>query len=76
MKIVLVLPPSQLGIGRFLTSGINSPHLGLASIASLLRKEGLEVRVVDAPAQGLNLAKFTELVAKTNPDLVGITAFT
>lgn len=76
MKILLSIPPARFRINRFLTSGINSPHLGLAYLAALLIKEGFEVQIIDAQQHRLNFIRFNEIVARINPDLIGITAFT
>ena len=70
-KITLINPPIQ---GK--SPGIVIPSLGLGYIASSLRQAGLETRIIDAVALGLDHAAVTQQIARTKPEIVGITATT
>ena len=66
MKVLLIQPPLL-----FYTRIINSPNIGLASIAGVLEEAGIEVQVIEANAEGLSLDKIVERIRKIKPDLVG-----
>ncbi|MDD5223062.1 MAG: radical SAM protein [bacterium] len=75
-KILLVVPPVKPGGERFLTSTTNTPHMGLACLAAVLRQGGFTVEVLDAQVQNLSGREFGRAVLKAGPDIAGITAFT
>ncbi len=69
MRILLINPPYR-------ESTYTSPPLGIAYIASVLRKQGHEPRILDCPALGFSCRDIAEAVEKFQPGLVGITAMT
>lgn len=74
MKILLVVP-SQSGIyGKIKPP--DHPHLGLLYIAAVLERDGHEVIMTDFDAEYFTEEKFTALIARESPELVGITATT
>jgi anaerobic magnesium-protoporphyrin IX monomethyl ester cyclase len=75
MKILLVEPNSKFTIRKVL--GVSGPPLGLALIASYIRRYGEgrhEVRLVDALTLNYTHQDFRDLVRKFRPDVVGISA--
>jgi len=50
--------------------------LGIAYIASFLRKKGVVVSVIDADAEGLELVEVEERLSRFKPDVVGVTSYT
>jgi magnesium-protoporphyrin IX monomethyl ester (oxidative) cyclase len=90
MKVLLCKPPLTLqkdfnGIARFY------PPIGLGYIASSLKKEGYEVKILDTGIEkwnkinergngvkylGMNFDDITELVKREKPDIVGISILT
>ncbi len=50
------------------------PPLGLGYLASSLRQEGIEPKIIDAPALGLNLTQVLTLINQYSPQILGITA--
>ena len=50
MKVLLIQPPLL-----YYTKIIKSPNIGLASIAAVLEEAGVEVKVIDANAEGISL---------------------
>ncbi len=68
MRILLINPPYR-------ERTYVSPPLGLAYIASVLRKSN-EVRIIDAPPLGYTYHDIESEVAGFHPDVVGVTAMT
>ena len=64
MKIVLIRP--------YYNCFIFSPALGLGYLASVMKKYGAEVKIIDALCFGLDNAKVIKLIKEESPDLVGI----
>jgi len=56
--------------------GIKAPPLGLAWIAAVLEREGIEVKVIDAPTIGLSEQEFMKIIDTWSPDIVGISSLT
>jgi radical SAM superfamily enzyme YgiQ (UPF0313 family) len=50
--------------------------LGLAQLAGCLEQAGIPVEILDANALGINWNKLGPAIARTNPDLIGITVYT
>ena len=76
MRVLLTTP---LGIEKtelYRVLGIKAPPLGLAWIAAVLEKEGIDVKVIDAPTIGLSEQEFMRIVDMWSPDIVGITSLT
>ena len=74
MKVMLVLPPSHSAISSVL--GTTGPPLGLAYIASVLEREGHDVRIIDSLALNYSLKDLRSEVKSFDPDVVGLTATT
>ena len=65
MKVLLINPPSDAGNPIL--------PLGLASIAAVLEKAGVVVKVIDAWAEGLNFEQLKERIASLEPNIIGVT---
>ncbi len=78
MKVLLLNPPDDLfaflGEGAGLI-GTFEP-LGLLSIAAVCRRNGFEVKVIDAYAERSTVADVQRRIVDIAPDVVGITTFT
>lgn len=78
-KIFLMNPPSEVWREgtRHLRPLLNSlPQLGIAYLAAVLRKDGFNVRILDAQALGLPPKEVIGMVKKWSPDLLGLTGYT
>lgn len=69
MKILLVNPPYEERVYLH-------PPLGMCYIASVLQREGYEVRILDFPAEKKSPEDYRKTLRKYSPDLVGIYAMT
>ena len=85
MKIVLVAPSIKKSLSGMLPDGIPKsvskhlgiyPHLGICYIAALLRKNDIEVHIIDIDAQGLSCQQAINEIKKLDPDIIGITSMT
>ncbi len=82
MRVILINPPldSVLRDGHVspVTSFLfyNSAPLGLLYLAGMLEHNGIEVMVIDAAAEQLDITTTTERVRNWNPDIIGIGATT
>lgn len=74
MKVVLIDPPPRSHIEQH--DSRKYPHLGLASIAAYLRSQGIDIRVIDAKYEDLDMERVERRLIKENPDVIGITAMT
>lgn len=77
-RIVLLNPPLGLKAryGSLADVGNLLPHLGLIALAACLREKGHFVKVIDAPAEGLDHHAVALKIAGIAPDIVGITSVT
>jgi anaerobic magnesium-protoporphyrin IX monomethyl ester cyclase len=82
LRVILINPPldSVLRDGHVspVTSFLfyNSAPLGLLYLAGMLEHHGIEVMVIDAAAEQLDISTTINKVAEWNPDLIGIGATT
>lgn len=80
LKVLLVNPPVSFDVfyGEWDMSDVksSSPPLGILSLASMIRKYGYPVKVVDAHADGLNIEQIKQIIKDYQPDVVGVTAMT
>jgi len=81
VRVVLVNPPYVFWKAKyqFLERALgHTAPLGLLSIAAYARarKPGLELKIVDAPAQCLSVEETVDRVAREAPEVVGITVTT
>jgi radical SAM superfamily enzyme YgiQ (UPF0313 family) len=77
MKCLLIAPPFSNVYGNFksiMKYGFLNPPLGLCYLSASLKRAGHQALVLDCEAQGLNMAKIFEIVAREQPDLIGLTA--
>ena len=74
MNVTLVNPPSP-GIESY-NIGIRVPPLGLAYLASILEREGHEVRIIDASVLKLSISQIKSLFKRSRPDIIGVTSTT
>lgn len=72
-KIVLVNLPytAPLGLGNM----VNRYHMGLAYLASSLRKSGYDVEIIDAPLRRISMQRLKAILLEKNPDIIGITVY-
>jgi anaerobic magnesium-protoporphyrin IX monomethyl ester cyclase len=78
--VVLVAPPvpSRVRYGpfhRIMGRGIIRPHIGLLSLAAVLRRHGHGVRLVDALAQDLTPENTARVVMRYAPHAVAFTSY-
>jgi len=77
MKALLLNPPFRRRIGniwRYVSSVL--PPLGLGYIAAMLERSGVDVDMIDAPAEGVSMNLLPRRIGGNRYDLVGITATT
>ncbi|NQT23687.1 MAG: cobalamin B12-binding domain-containing protein [Candidatus Omnitrophica bacterium] len=75
MTNILLVNPSQAGVYGKMKPPVQM-HMGLAYIASVLENRGNGVEILDIDAEGLDAARFTEVLKKRKPDVVGFTVTT
>ncbi|MBN1572230.1 MAG: radical SAM protein [Deltaproteobacteria bacterium] len=78
-RVVLVNPPAGVvnKETRYRLPILNSlPQLGILYIAGVLLKEGIDVRVLDAQALGLDAAETVDRVRRWSPKVLGLTGYT
>ena len=80
LKVMLFNPPVSFEqfYGDWDMSDVksSSPPIGILSLASMIRKYGYKVVVVDAHAEGLDINQIKAVIQKEKPDVVGVTAMT
>lgn len=74
MKVLLINPPYSSSKYKFI--GLVAPPLGIAYIAAVLEKGGIDVRIIDAPAVDMDYETIKSEVESYSPNLVAITAVT
>ncbi len=73
MKVCLISPPYNSVVKSVV--GVSSPPLGLAYLASVLRKDH-EVRIIDSSILDYSVEDVRREFERFNPDIVGITSVT
>jgi len=80
LRVMLINPPVSFDVfyGEWDMSDVksSSPPLGVLALASMIRKYGYEVKVVDAHAEGFGISEILSEIKDFNPDVVGVTAMT
>ncbi len=78
MKTILVNPPHSLEerYGKLAGAGSNLPSMGLLSLAAVLKKDGVPVKVIDAVAENIGYAECMERIFSFGAEFVGMTAVT
>lgn len=69
MRVILICPNYLI---REYFGNPSDPPIGVASIASVLEKNGYVVNIIDADAENLNMEAIYSKVCKINPDVVAI----
>jgi anaerobic magnesium-protoporphyrin IX monomethyl ester cyclase len=78
-RIVLINPPAEVwGVGtRRLMPILNTlPQIGIASLAAVLRQQGLDISIIDAQALGMTRSQAVDWAASQRPAVVGMTGYT
>ncbi len=75
MKVQLFFPPGGYFAERW-SKGSSMPPLGLLYVASVLEKEGIEVRVIPADVLGLRNREIKKEILDFKPDIIGVTSTT
>ncbi len=78
-RIVLINPPAEVwdqGTRRLAPILNSLPQIGIASLAAVLRREGIEPFIVDAQALGITQEEAIAWVVSRNPGVVGLTGYT
>jgi len=83
MKCILIDPPRRAVniikdevILKATEKSTRFPPVGLAYLAGFLQSNGIEVQIIDAKSLNLLYSDICEIVAKEEPDIVGVTVFT
>lgn len=73
---VMLLRPNERNASKLKESNITGiyPPIGLVSIASIVRKQGYNIKVIDAHADNLNTAQILNKIMQVNPSIIGITS--
>jgi len=80
IKVLLINPPVSFDVfyGEWDLSDVksSSPPLGVLALASMIRRYGYQVRVLDAHADGMSIQDIVNDIELYKPDVVGLTAMT
>lgn len=78
MKILLIQPNYRMIYAYAQKKEITPifPPLGLAYIAAVLKKNNIEVKILEANAHDLNHLQIVDCIKEYSPDLIGITSTT
>jgi radical SAM superfamily enzyme YgiQ (UPF0313 family) len=72
MKIVLIVPPGGYYAERW-QKGSLMPALGIGYIASVLEKNHIDVKIIDARIEGYSQARLINVLRELSPDVAGLT---
>lgn len=75
MKVQLFVPPGGYLAERW-TKGSTMPPLGLLYLGAVLKREGIDVRIVPADMKQLSWKEIRQQVSDFQPDFIGVTATT
>ena len=76
MRILLINPNFRRMIGKSERISTILPPLGLACIAAALKKEKIEVKILDINALNLSMEETISYIGGYKPDIAGLTAAT
>jgi len=80
MKVLLINPPYLFDVyntDRDVTDSASiKPPLGLAYLAAVLERNNIDVSIIDANAEQLNLTDILKRISILRPDIIGFTAST
>ena len=74
MKVLMINPPYNSSKYKFI--GLVAPTLGIAYIAAMLEKNGITVKILDAPALEIGHEAVKNEIQKYSPDIVAVTSVT
>ena len=74
MKVLMINPPYNSSKYKFI--GLVAPTLGIAYIAAMLEKNGITVKILDAPALEIGHEAVINEIQKYSPDIVAVTSVT
>lgn len=74
MKVLMINPPYNSSKYKFI--GLVAPPLGIAYIAAMLEMNGVNVKILDAPALEIDHETVKNEIQKFSPDIISITAVT
>ncbi len=78
LNILLIIPPTDLAAsyGNLKDFSNPVPSLGLAYLASMLRREGHQVSILDAYVREMSVEQVVQHVASQRPNVVGLSVLT
>ncbi|MFQ6125581.1 MAG: B12-binding domain-containing radical SAM protein [Candidatus Heimdallarchaeota archaeon] len=77
MEVTLINPPISVSNPEVVSVlEINTPPMGLASLAAPLEHAGYGVTIIDAPILNLSFTQLGKQLAKKQPEVIGVTAMT
>ena len=80
LRVMLINPPVSFDVfyGEWDLSDVksSSPPLGILALASMIRKYGYPVTVLDSHAEGYSISDIIREIKSFRPDVVGLTAMT
>lgn len=78
MRVLLLIPPTDLtkSYGKLKKFSNPQPSIGIAYIASILRENGHDVKVLDAYVTESSLNDIINIIKNFTPDIVGISVLT
>jgi anaerobic magnesium-protoporphyrin IX monomethyl ester cyclase len=74
MKVLMINPPYSSSKYKFI--GLVAPPLGIAYIAAMLERNGIEVKILDSPALEYGHEAVKKEIQAYSPDIVAITSVT
>jgi anaerobic magnesium-protoporphyrin IX monomethyl ester cyclase len=74
MKVLMINPPYNSSKYKFI--GLVAPPLGIAYIAAMLERNGVTVKILDAPALEIDHETVKNEIQKYSPDVVAVTSVT
>jgi anaerobic magnesium-protoporphyrin IX monomethyl ester cyclase len=76
-RVLLIVPPGTVeeSYGRLSSAAGELPMLGLAYIASSVRDQGHEVKIIDYEVNQWSIDRVADDIAEYKPDVVGQTAY-
>ena len=74
MKVLMINPPYSSSKYKFI--GLVAPPLGIAYIAAMLERNGVDVKILDSPALEYGYEAVKKEIQAYSPDIVAITSVT
>ena len=74
MKVLMINPPYNSSKYKFI--GLVAPPLGIAYIAAMLERNGVNVKIIDAPALEIGHEAVKNEIQRYCPDMVAVTSVT